>query len=318
MKKILLSAMALVVVASTSAQDLNATFEKAISSYSAKDYAAAADCLQTIISEGMDSESAADMVTTAKQYLPQCYYFMGGAGLKSQDYESARANFQRASELAELYDDITTMTKSNQWIGVTYERQGGAAFNAKNYAAALPIFEMGCEADPRNAKMANWLGICYAETGNYDKAMEVFAGVVKVGTANSKYAEEAAEAKNNITLYTMNHLADLQKNKDYNGIISMANNLLAQDASNAVASKALIQAYSDQKNYAKVIELADGVAATQTSAEEKSNVYFMLGAAYNAQEKKAEAIVAFKKVTTGTNVATAKESAAELEKQLAQ
>lgn len=317
MKRVLLSVTAMMVAVSVSAQDLSAKFEEAVKAYSEKNYTLAANNLQTIITEGMNDDSAADMVTTAKQYLPQCYYYMGGAAIKASDYETARTNFQKAADYAELYDDITTMTKSKQWIGVTYERQGGTAFNAKDYATALPIFKMGCEADARNAKMGNWLGICYAETGDFDNAIARFESIVEVGTKNSKYAEEAAQAKGYIELYTNNHIADLQKNKDYNGLIALSDGMLKKDPKSALASKTLIQVYSDQKNYGKVIELADATAANQTTAEEKSNIYFIQGAAYNAQEKKAEAVAAFNKVTAGPNVATAKESSAELTKQLA-
>ncbi len=317
MKKGLLSLMAMMAVVTASAQDLTATFEEAVKAYSEKNYTLAAKNLQTVINDGMDSDSASDMVNTAKQYLPQCYYYLGGAGMKSGDYATARENFQTAADYAELYDDITTMTKAKQWIGVTYERQGGTAFNAKDYATAMPIFEMGCEADPRNAKMSNWLGICYAETGEFEKAIAMFEKVYEVGSKNSKYAEEAAQAKGYITLYTNNHIADLQSQKNYNELIELSNKMLAKDSNDAIAAKALIQAYSDMKNYSKVIELADKSASAQTSAEEKSNVYFIVGAAYNALEKKAEAVAAFNKVTAGPNVATAKESATELAKQLA-
>ncbi len=310
-------AMAMMAVVSVSAQDLSAKFEEAVKAYSEKNFTLAATNLQAIIKEGASDDSAADMVATSKQYLPQCYYNMGGAGLKTGDYAAARENFQKAADFAELYDDISTMTKSKQWIGETYKRQGGAAYNNKDYAAALPIFEMGFEADPRNAEMGNWLGVCYAETGAYDAAMKIFEGVVVAGTKNPKYADYAALAKKNMVLYTNNYIAELQKAKNYSALIELSNNMLAKDAKDAIASKTLLQVYSDQKDYAKVISFAPEAAANQTSDEEKSNVYFILGAAYNAQEKKADAVSAFNKVTVGPNVAAAKDSATELAKQLA-
>ncbi len=314
MKKLLFSLLALMSVASISAQTIKETFDNAVSAYGAKDFPTAAAGLETVLDKGMDDESAASMVATAKQYLPKCYYMLGGMSMKNGDYDAARNNFTKAAESAELYDDMATMTKSKTWIGKTYELQGGKAFNAKDYATALPIFEMGYASDPRNAKMANWLGSCYCETGNFEKGMEIFTKVAAMGS-NSKYAAEADAAKQNMIIYTNNRVADLQKNKDYNGVISMADALLARNPNNATAAKIRLQAYSDKKDYAKVFELADSAAALQTSNDEKSNIYFILGAAYNEKEMKPQAIAAFNKVTAGPNAATAKSTVAELTKE---
>lgn len=313
MKRFLLSMIAMVSVATISAQTVQETYDKAVSAYGAKDFVTAAAGLESVIDKGMDDDSAASMVATAKQYLPKALYYLGGAGMKSGDYDAARANFTKSAEYAELYDDVATMTKAKMWIGKTYELQGGKAFNDKDYATALPIFENGYASDPRNAKMANWLGSCYCETGNFEKGMEVFGKVAAMGS-NPKYAEEAASAEQNMVMYTTNKVAELQKNKDYAGVITMADALLAKNPKSAIAAKVRLQAYSDKKEYAKVFELADSAAALQTSAEEKSNIYFILGAAYNAKEMKTEAIAAFNKVTAGSNVATAKSTVAELSK----
>ena len=106
----------------------------------------------------MDDDSAASLVATAKAYLPKCYYMIAGGAAQKGDFDTARTNFTKAADYAELYDDLATMNRSRAWIGKTYELQGGKAFNAKVYYTALPIFEMGHESDPRNTR---WL------TGGY-------------------------------------------------------------------------------------------------------------------------------------------------------
>ena len=169
------------------------------------------------------------------------------------------------------------MTKSKQWIGKTYEIEGGRAFNEKNYTVALPIFESGYASDPRNAKMANWLGICYCETGQFEKGMGVFENVVKLGS-NPRYAEEAKNAANNIVIYTNNQVAKLQESKNYKGVIDLANKMLASNPNSAIAAKVRLQAYMDNGDYTNVFDLAESTAKLQTSVAEKSNVYFILGA----------------------------------------
>ncbi|MFR9557534.1 MAG: tetratricopeptide repeat protein [Rikenellaceae bacterium] len=313
MKKIFLSLMALMTVVTASSQSLQGKLDEGSAAYSAKDFKKAATLLEAVIDEGMDDESAASIVATAKTYLPKCFYMLGGGAAKRGDFDAARENFLKAADYAELYDDIPTMTKAKTWAGKTYELQGGRAFNDKDYATALPIFESGYAMDPRNTKMANWLGICYCETGNFEKGMDVFSKVAAMGS-NPRYAADAEQAEAKSVIYTNNRVAELQKSKDYDGVIAMADALSAKDPQSAIAAKVRLQAYSDKQDYAKVFSSADSAAALQTTPEEKSNIYFILGAAYNAKEMKDEAIAAFKKVTAGANAATAKTTIAELSK----
>ena len=129
-----------------------------------------------------------------------------------------------------------------------------------------------------------------------------------------EYDSIYAEANRLLTLYTNNRVAELQTANDQDGIIAMADKMLEQNPANALAQKIRLQAYLTKKDYAKVIELGEAAAAAQPDETEKSDVYFILGAAYNAKEMKPQAIEALKKVTAGDNVAAAQKSVAELSK----
>ena len=174
---------------------------------------------------------------------------------------------------------MAALKKANTILAKVYQAQGGTAFNNKDYAAAAEIFAKGYAADPKNTQMALWLGTCYCELKDYDKGM-----------------------------------AELQTANDQDGIIAMADKMLEQNPANALAQKIRLQAYLTKKDYAKVIELGEAAAAAQPDETEKSDVYFILGAAYNAKEMKPQAIEALKKVTAGDNVAAAQKSVAELSK----
>ena len=76
----------------------------------------------------------------------------------------------------------------------------------------------------------------------------------------------------------------------------------------------LLQAYASKKDYNKVIELGEAAAKVQTDPEDVSLMYLTLGAAYNAKEMKPQAIEAFRKVTAGPAVESAKAALAELTK----
>ena len=312
MKKLFVSVIALMAVATLSAQDVTAIYNEAAAAYGAKDYAGAAAKFEQVIDQGLDNEEAAALVATAKATLPKCYFMLGGASLKGQDYEAALTNFTKSAELAELYGDMTQLAKSNGWVAKIYQIQGGDAFNNKDYATAASVFEKGYKADPDNTSMALNLAMSYCELGEYEKGMEIYEAIA--AKTHPKYADDAAKAKEMMALYTNNKVAEMQGAGDYDGIIAMADAQLEKNPASALFQNVRLQAYANKKDYDKVIELAQGAIDAQTDEEDKSLMYYLLGAAYNAKEMRPQAIEAFQKVTAGAAVENAKTALSELTK----
>ena len=319
MKQLFVLAIALLAAVSLPAQDLTAIYNEAAAAYGAKNYAGAAAKFEQVIEQGMDSEEAASLVATAKKTLPNCYFYLGGGALKAKNYDEALKNFTKSAELAELYGDMNQMAKANGWVAKMYQIQGGDAFNNKDYVTAAGIFEKGYKADPDNTDMALNLAMSYCEmfmnTGDmaqYEKGMDVYEAIA--AKTHPKYAEAAAKAKEMMALYTTNMVAKLQEANNFDGIIAAADAMLAKNPTSALAEKVRLQAYANKKDFSKVIELADGAANAQTDPEDKSLMYYLLGAAYNAKEMKPQAIAAFQKVTAGPAAESAKAALAELSK----
>ena len=319
MKKLLVSVIALLATVSLSAQDLTAVYNEAAAAFGNKDFAGAAAKFEEVIDKGMDDETAASLVAIAKTTLPKCYFMLGGSALKTKNYEEALKNFTKSAELSELYGDMNQMAKSNGWVAKIYQIQGGDAFNNKDYATASEIFAKGYAADPDNTGMALNLAMSYCEMAmsngdmsQYEKGMEIYEAVA--AKTHPKYAEDAAKAKEDMALYTNNMVAKMQAANDFDGIIKMADDLLAKNPESALAQNVRLQAYANKKDYAKVIERGQAAADAQTDAADKSLMYYLLGAAYNAKEMKPQAIAAFKQVTDGPAAENAKAALAELSK----
>ena len=86
------------------------------------------------------------------------------------------------------------------------------------------------------------------------------------------------------------------------GIIAMAEQL--EDA--AMAQKITMQAYYGKRDFNKMIELSAAALEVQTTDEGRSDIYYLLGVAYNEKEQFDAAIAAMKNVTAGANVENAK------------
>ncbi len=205
----------------------------------------------------------------------------GRCGHQSQNYDEALKNFSKSAELAELYGDMTQMSKSNGWVAKIYQIQGGDAFNNKDDKTAAGIFEKGYKADPDNTAMALNLAMSYCEMGEYEKGMDIYEAIA--AKTHPKYAEDVAKAKEMMALYTNNKVAEMQGAGDFDGIIAMADAQLAKNPASALFQNVRLQAYSGKKDYAKVIELGQAAADAQVDEEDKSLMYYLLGAAYNAK-----------------------------------
>lgn len=315
MKKWILTAAAFFAVCPLFAQEsVIEVYNKGVDAYEAKQFPVAAERFLEVIREGAvsDDPEAAQLVVNAKANVPVCYYMMGGMALKGQKFDEALQSFTKSAQYAELYGNVNAQNKANEWVARIYQIQGGEAFNSKDYATAAKVFAQGYAANPKNTEMAIWLATCYCELGEYEQGMQIFESVAAM--THPKYAQDVEQAKELMALYTNNRVAKLQAEGDYDGIIAMADQLLAENAGNALAHKIRLQAYFAKKDYARVIELAEAAAAAQADEEDRSDVYFTLGAAYNAREMKPQAIAALQNVTAGPNVAAARASLAELSK----
>ena len=312
MKKLFVSVIALLATVSLSAQDVTAIYNEAAAAYGAKDFANAAAKFEQVIDLGMDNDDAASLVATAKSTLPKCYFMMGGGAMRTKNYDAALTNFTKSAELAELYGDMTQMAKSNGWVAKIYQVQGGDAFNNKDYATAAEIFAKGYKADPDNTSMALNLAMSYCEMGKYAEGMEIYEAIA--AKTHPKYAEDAAKAKEMLALYTNNKVAEMQAAGDFAGIIAMADAQLEKNPESALFQNVRLQAYANKKDYAKVIELGETAAAAQNDEADKSLMYYLLGAAYNARDMKPQAIAAFKQVTAGPAAENAAAALAELTK----
>ena len=316
MKKLFLLAVALMSVCAVSAQnELIAKFNEGLTALQAKNYPAAIAAFETFIDKGADSEDSAVLgnVATAKKYVPACYINLAMSNAKTQNFDKAIELLNEGAMKAELYGETQAMAKIKAATGRVYQVQGGIAFNAKDYATAAEVFAKGYEANPRNTEMALNLAMSYCELGQFEQGMEVYRNVAAMNP--SRYADAIAKAKEMMALYTNNQVAKFQSEGNNDAVIALAEKMLAEDPTSALAEKIRLQAYNGKKEYDKVIELGETAAMAQTTEEEKSDVYFLIGAAYNAKYNaggnkdaalKDKAVAYLNKVVAGNSVEAAK------------
>ena len=313
MKKLIMTVVALMGATSLFAQtDMLATFQQGTANAKAGNYDEAIAQFQSVVEASFDLDeldaNQQKALAGSKKFIVTCYNRMGNAAVAAKEYEKAIECYTNAANAAELYEDVANMSKNKSMIGQVYQVQGAEAFNSEDYATAIAIFSKGYEADPRNTTMALNLAESYFRSNIYQEGMKICSAIAALNP--DKYAEAIAEAQAKMVMYTNNEVAKLQMANDYDGIIAMAAEM--EDA--AMAQKVTMQAYYGKKDFAKMVELSEAAIAAQTTDEGRSDVYYLLGVAYNEMEQFDNAVAAMKNVTAGANVANAQAVIAALQK----
>lgn len=314
-KMMLAVAAALFVIGGVNAQtatDVGKKFNAAAELINGKKYAEAIPLLQEAIDMGVKvGPDALATVQQAQKLLPQCYFRKAVAAAQAAQFDAAVADLTKASELGELYGDLSTANNAKRMISQVYTAMGASAFNSKDYAKAVEIFAKGYEANPNDTKLGLNLAMSYCELGlndstYMDKGLDVYKNIIALENRHSKYKADAATAKEKVVYYLMLNVPKLAEEKNYEKIMKVADHIVAIDSTNAQGNLLRLQTATNMKDWDKVIALGDAAAALQPTPELQSDAYFLLGAAYQNKENKAKAIETYKKVTAGNNVETAK------------
>jgi tetratricopeptide (TPR) repeat protein len=317
MKKIkfLLAAAAVFAATGLSAQtvgEVNTKFNEAAALIQAKDFGAAIPVLEQTVEMGLNAGAdASATVQQAQKLLPTCYFQYGLSLCRAGRFEEALPVLDSAVMYAELFQDVKVLGNSRKLISQTYTVMGADAFNNQQWDKAIEIFSKGYEANPTDTDLALFLAESYAASGDYENGMKIYKKIVELEARHSRYKEPADAAREKIVYYQMLRAAETD---DPAQVYAILGEVLEVDPTNPAASLMRIQVATNNQDWARVIEWGEAAAAAQTDPAAASDVYFMLGAAYQNSENKDAAIAAYRKVTAGNRAADAKAQIAVLTK----
>ena len=312
MKKIkfLLAAAAIFAATGLSAQtvsEVNTKFNEAAALIQAKNFGAAIPVLEQTIEMGLNAGAdASATVQQAQKLLPTCYFQYGLSLCKESRFDEALTVLDSAMQYAELFQDVKVLGNSRKLISQTYTVMGADAFNNQQWDKAIEIFSKGYEANPTDTDLALFLAESYAASGDYENGMKIYKDIVELESRHSRYKEPADAAREKMAYYQMLRAAEADEAGNADEVYEILGEVLAIDPTNPAASLMRIQVATNNQDWAHVIEWGEAAAAAQTDPADMSDIYFMLGAAYQNSENKDAAVATYRKVTEGSHVADAK------------
>ncbi len=307
MKKLFVAAVVLMTALAANAQtpqEVAAKYNEAGAKYTAKDYAAAITMFEEAIVMGEAAgEGAAETVSLAKGILPKVYLSYAGSLANAKKFDEALVYLDKTIASG----DATSAERAKSMTGQVYNVLGASAWNAQDFAKSAEYFGKAHELAPSNVKVATQLAESYGKLKEYDKSYALFEELIAKGGA------EADALKSRLAFYMLLNANEIRTSDAPKALELLTKAVDLEE--NPQAYLLLLQTASGAGNYARVVEFAERAAAAQADAAQKSNVYSMLGHAYEKMGSKDKAIEAYRKVTSGPNAAAAKAQVAALQAQ---
>lgn len=307
--KLLFATFALMAAAQATAQTVNeviAKYNEAVGYIQNEQYGEAVKALESTISMGLDAGAdASSTVAQAQKILPNYYFRHGFSLCRSNRMEEGLAALESAMQYAELYQDAKTLANARKLTSQIYTSMGATAFNNKDWGKAIEIFSKGYKANPTDTELGLYLAESYAESGDYQNGLDIYRQIASLESRHSRYAEPAAKAKQMIAYYQTHRAVEQAKAGNTDAAYELISDILSVDPTNSQAQLLRIQTAAQAQDWARIIEWGESAADAQSDETLRSDIYFLLGAAYQNTDNKAAAINAYRKVLTGSKAAEA-------------
>jgi tetratricopeptide (TPR) repeat protein len=237
----------------------------------------------------------------AEKQLPKQYLNAAITSNKAKDTKGAFKKFKQASKYAEKVGDTETKAKADKLLSKFYTSYGLSKIKKKDLPKALEYITTAQKLDPKNTKVYYAYGTYYKAVGDEAKMKENFDKCIAMGGEKDKSAKNSKIVAGK---YYVSQGSQKMKAKDYKAAIALFNSSMEYKAASGTTYYYLAIAYNSTSNWDKAIESADkGIAIEK---EDKSNLYFEKGKAFEGKGDLASACSTYKMVTTGANVASAK------------
>lgn len=235
----------------------------------------------------------------AETQIYNLYISMGLDSYKAKAYDSAISTFDDAAVYARLINDPESTKKLNNYYAAAYYGKGNAFLKKTKYNDAIAAFNKAAEYNPGLPNAYYGLAICYSkleDTGNLEESVKM----VKEMTSD----EEMINKVNDVAAsYYLKMSGKAITAENFNEARMMAEMSIGYQREDPAAFYYLALSNNNLGFFADAQKAATiGVSMDQ---EDKSNLYFELGRAYEGNDDKENACKAYANVTSGPNMQAA-------------
>ena len=287
-----------------SVEEVGAKYNEGNGLYKEKDYKSAITAYEAGIKLASDVGADADDLKGKMETQLLNSYYKNGLQYKSIGLSASIASLEKAYALAGELGDDAMKTKSATTISKLRSAKGNSFLKKNKLDDAFAEYEMAIEINPSCVKGYYGEGLVYKTKNDLSNMMASMDKVIEVGADNPKAAKTIKKAKSTASKTLVNAGAKEIQKEHGKKAAEYINLSFKYAPGNANAYYYLSLAYNKTKSWDDAITAANKAISMETG--EKGNIYFVLGQSYEGKGDAAGACSAYKNVTNGDNVESAK------------
>lgn len=294
-----------VIAMAQSVEDAGAKYNEGNEFYKEKDYSNAVTSYESALSMANEAGADAnDLKGSIENQLMNAYYRNGLANYKGRKFDAAIAFLEKGYALAGELNDASMKDNTSSYIAKVRSSKGNSFLKKDKINEAFAEYQMAIEILPTYPNAYYGRGLVYKAKDDIANMIISMDKAIELGATDSKAAKIAKKAKSTMATTLVNEGAkEIQKQngkKAAEYIVSSFN----YSPGDAKAYYYLSLAYNNTKSWDKATEA--GNKAIGLEADDKGDMYFALGQAFEGKGDASEACKAYKNVTSGPNVESAK------------
>lgn len=274
MKKIFIFFAAAIMAAGVaSAQDINSvteTYNNGAMELEMGNKEAALGYFQAALTAAEElGEEGLQIAENCKNTIPVLMGSIAKDYIKAEQFDAALEQLNKTIEAAELYGNADEAAEAKTLINQTLMAKGNSLINAKDFAAAIEVYNQVMAAEPTNAMAALRLGMAYGATGNTEEAEKAYLVAAENGKEKDAYKQ--------LSNLFVKQAAAVLKSKNYAKAIELA--LKSNEyLENATAMKVAGTAASALQKNAEAISYLEKYLELSPNAKDAAQMKYTIAA----------------------------------------
>lgn len=274
MKKIFIFFAAAIMAAGVaSAQDINSvteTYNNGAMELEMGNKEAALGYFQAALTAAEElGEEGLQIAENCKNTIPVLMGSIAKDYIKAEQFDAALEQLNKTIEASELYGNADEAAEAKTLINQTLMAKGNSLINAKDFAAAIEVYNQVMAAEPTNAMAALRLGMAYGATGNTEEAEKAYLVAAENGKEKDAYKQ--------LSNLFVKQAAAVLKSKNYAKAIELA--LKSNEyLENATAMKVAGTAASSLQKNAEAISYLEKYLELSPNAKDAAQMKYTIAA----------------------------------------
>ena len=274
MKKIFIFFAAAIMAAGVaSAQDINSvteTYNNGAMELEMGNKEAALGYFQAALTAAEElGEEGLQIAENCKNTIPVLMGSIAKDYIKAEQFDAALEQLNKTIEASELYGNADEAEEAKTLINQTLMAKGNSLINAKDFAAAIEVYNQVMAAEPTNAMAALRLGMAYGATGNTEEAEKAYLVAAENGKEKDAYKQ--------LSNLFVKQAAAVLKSKNYAKAIELA--LKSNEyLENATAMKVAGTAASSLQKNAEAISYLEKYLELSPNAKDAAQMKYTIAA----------------------------------------